>query len=809
MDRTLPSSPEEGAPLTESMQNLAQQAMELLDFPRIRHMLAGRTRFFLSREQALEILPQVDLEDVKRLQDETEQAAGMLDSVGDIGLVGHGDPNDSLRRAALGGTLEGTELIALVQLFDSIWAARQVVLKMNGRAPLLEAIANDVPDLRDLKTKVMDAVSETGDVKDGATPRLGRLRKDAAQAYQRVVRMLERTVSTQEVRQALQSPNIASRGERLVLEVRAEFKWAVPGIVHDVSNTGSTVFIEPFKAVELCNEWREKAAEAKREEERVLRDLSGAIGGRRDEAERAIFAAADLDLIVARARLARSMKAERPITLDRGEDPAARLVEARHPLLGEAAVPVSVDIGPGFRGLVVTGPNTGGKTVAIKTIGLFALMHQCGLQLPCSHGTTLAVFDKVFADIGDAQSIDRSVSTFSSHMGRVIQILQVATADSLVLLDELGTGTDPEEGSAIARSVLEYLVGNNVPVAVTSHYRAVAEFAGSHPMLRNASVDLDPETMLPTYKLITGIPGRSYAMQVASHLGMPDEVLERAKSFLDPSHTEAQRLLSQLQKERDDLAKAVESARKDAIEAETARRDLQERLKHVARQQEDLVERTRMDLRREAEDVRRQLRRIVSQTEQDKDLAVAQRAVNRLRANLATPTWLPITPPKDESDDRVAVDDAGPIEPGDTVEVKGMDVRAKVLSLGKDGQAELQMGNARIELDARQLRKVIPRGDTGEASRGPDVRISTAPSNASSELDIRGHRVAEIEQLVPEFLDRCALQGLERVRIIHGAGTGALREAVREMIAASPHTKAFAPGEQGEGGNGVTVVELA
>ena len=401
----------------------------------------------------------------------------MLSTVGDIGLARTSDPRCILRRAAIDGLLSGEEIVSVIFLLDSIQVVQETVMSMKGRTPLLEGIAKDIPDLHDLSEEVFKFISDRGEVLSSATPKLARLRANVSKTFQRVMRAMERIANNSSTRQSLQSNAIATRGDRLVLEVRADARDSIQGIVHDVSSSGSTLFVEPLKVVDLCNDWRETVAETHREEARILRRISRLIGDSETAALIAIEAAAALDYITARARLADSMKARRVKTMPTGSDNVINLVSARHPLLGDDAIPITVKIGPELRGLVITGPNTGGKTVAIKTIGLFALMHQSGMHLPIEDGE-LAIFDSVFADIGDNQSIERSVSTFSSHMGRVIEILLEATPSSLILLDELGTGTDPEEGSALARAVLAEFVKRDVPVIATTHHRSVAEFAG-------------------------------------------------------------------------------------------------------------------------------------------------------------------------------------------------------------------------------------------------------------------------------------------------------------------------------------------
>ena len=799
-------------PESPAQPSLQHQAWELLEFTNIRQLLAGRTRFFMSREMALEAEPLVHLEDVERLQDETAEAALMLSTIGDIGLAGALDPRDLLRRAAIDGMLNGEEIVSVLFLLDSIWTARNTVMSMKGRAPLLEGIAADIPDLRGLCDEIFKSISERGEVLDSATPKLARLRANVSKTFLKVMRAMERIANSRSVRPSLQSGAIATRGDRLVLEVRADARESVPGIVHDVSGSGSTLFVEPLKVVELCNTWRETAAEAQREEERILRRVSRLIGERETEALVAVEAAAALDYITARARLAAGMKARRAETMPPGSDNVVNLVGARHPLLGDDAVPITINIGPGFRGLVITGPNTGGKTVAIKTIGLFALMHQSGMQLPIEDGS-IAVFDGVYADIGDAQSIERSVSTFSSHMGRVIKILLEATPNSLILLDELGTGTDPEEGSALARAVLSHAAANDMPIAITSHYRAVAEYAAESEDLANASVELDPDTMLPTYQILMGIPGRSYAIHVARHLGMPSGVLEDAQSMMDPSRAEAESILQQLQRERQEVSRIREETEKAKIEAETARRDLQSKLNNVTRAQEDMIEKSRMELRRETDEVRRSLRQIVSKARNDNDLATAQRAIGRIRNQFSDPTWLPVAPPADveKSDDP---DASRPLEVGDQVEIKGLNVNAAVVGLAEDGMVELQMGNARIELNKRQLRRVTgPDASSkspGESNEAPGVTVDTLESEDSNgELDVRGTRVYEAEELVRQFVDNASLQGLTSVRIIHGAGTGALREAVRELLAKHSLVASFSAATREQGGNSATLVDLA
>ncbi len=809
-----PSGNEPTEAESHGISELQLQAWELLEFTNVRELLANRTRLFMSREMALDARPLVDIEDVERLQDETTQAALMLGTVGDIGLTGARDPRELLHRASIDGMLTGEEIVSVLHLLDSIWSARNTVVSMKGRAPLLEEIAADIPDLRDLGKEIFKSISDQGEVLNSATPKLARLRANVSKSFQKVMRAMERISNSPSVRGSLQSGAIATRGERLVLEVRADARESVPGIVHDVSGSGATLFVEPFNAVELCNNWRETAAEAQREEERILRRLSRLIGDREDEAVIALEAAAALDYITARARLAASMKARRIETMPAGSDNVTNLVGARHPLLGSDAVPITINIGPGFRGLVITGPNTGGKTVTIKTIGLFALMHQSGMQLPLSDGE-MAIFDAVYADIGDSQSIERSVSTFSSHMGRVVEILLEATSNSLILFDELGTGTDPEEGSALARAVLAHATENDMPIAITSHYRAVAEYAAESEDLANASVELNPDTMLPTYQVIMGIPGRSYAIHVARHLGMPSHVLADAQAMMDPTRAEAETILQQLQREREEAIRIRAEAEQAKAEAEQARKDLQHKLSTVTRAQEDMIEKSRMELRRETEKIQKSLRKVVNKAKNDNDLDVAKRAIGRIRNQFSDPTWLPVAPPPDAAKPDED-EEPRPLQAGDEVEIIGLNVRASIIDISSGGTVELMMGNSRIELNEQQLRltKAAPPVDPKRSPNEiPNVTINTISAgeaaNTSGELDIRGSRVHESDELVRQFIDDSSIQGLTSVRIIHGDGTGALREAIRLLLSKHPLVASFSAAPRNKGGNGATLVDLS
>ena len=806
------------------MEPMLLEAERLLEFDRVRDMLAAEARFYMSREVVRESRPLRHPDDVARLQDETAEAVHLLNSKGDIGLAGMRDPRDPLRRAMLGGMLNGSELLTLCGIFQSMWIARSTVMMLEQELPLLVEMASHIQDLRSVRSPIVEALSDSGDVLDSATPRLGQLRERSRNAYQRAMRTMERFTAARDThRSALQSNVIASRGDRLVLEVKSSERQMVPGVIHDVSASGQTVFIEPFQVVNTTNEWRQAAIEAEKEEERVLRKFSRAVAAHGEDAMVSLQAAANLDAAVARGRLSLKIGGIRPSTdLDSVSigDVSLSLIEARHPLLGDEAVPISVRLDAKRRGLVITGPNTGGKTVAIKTLGLMALMHQTGIQIPVREASVLPVFDGVYADIGDAQSIDRSVSTFSSHMERVIKIIDRATDNSLVLLDELGTGTDPEEGSALARAILGCLVGNGVWTCVTTHHRQVAEFAATHDNLANASVELDPETMLPNYRVVMDLPGQSYAMQVAKRLGLEQPVLDHAETMLDPLRSQTESLLKSLQRERDHVRVLQEEVAIERSEAEKMRAEATAHLQNAAQERDKSIEQTRDQLRQEAQRVRRQLRRLMQEAERGQSWREANQTATNIGREIGDDDWMASTDSEDvtsagrpKGKKRKSAPDSAPrFSIGDSVRVESLGVTGEIVELDRANRAVIMSGNMRFQARPHMMTLVKAAAITATSDPSQTNR-SSAPrmahiADAAGDLDVRGSRVHMVESMIPQFIDRAFMQGLTSVRIIHGDGTGALRQAIRDVLSRQSHVESFQPAPRNAGGNGVTVAML-
>ena len=811
-----PTDPPEHPAAAPQPPGLREASLGLLEFHMVRERLAARTTFAPAMELALGLTPSYEYAQVARWQEETAEARRILESVGGIDLGGATDVRQALQRAALGGALTGEELRDVGATLKAARGARDAVLRHRD-TPALAAMARDLPVLRELEAEIASAIGSSGEVLDTATPTLGELREEALSAYQQLADSLGRTVHRLQRQNILQEPIITQRNGRMVLLVKDEMKHRLPGIVHDVSDSGATVFMEPMPTVRLGNRWRELRLAVGREEERVLRSLSGVVESHSQELLRGMDSLARLDLAMAKARYALDGGATPP-SLIAGGSQYMRLVDARHPLLGEEAVPISLTIGDGCPVLVVTGPNAGGKTVALKTAGLLALMAQAGLQLPAKEAV-LSLFDGVYADIGDQQSIERSLSTFSSHVANLRDIMGQATGSSLVLIDELGTSTDPEEGAALAKAVLHHFLQQGSFLMATTHQREVAAFVQEQPGMVNASVELDPATLAPTYRLTPGLPGRSYALTIAARLGLDREVVEHAGALLSPSHQKSEGLLAELQEERHLAAQLRLRAEEAPAEADRRSAELEERLAAIENSKARMIEEARHLVQRRAKELARRLqgaeralgrspapplREQVPPTEEPDQpipsptIEEARAEVAEVRRDLGAPEWKP----RSRREDWMAS-----LRPGDRVLVKGIPRPVEVIVPPDDGgTVEVLLGTMRARLPAYQIEGPARAHTT---SSGDAVYYTRASKKgpAKPELDLRGVRVEEALDRVDEFLSDAVIANLSLVRIVHGVGTGALRNAVREYLGHHPVVKSFARPES-SATDGVTTVEI-
>ena len=776
------------------------KSLELLEFPRIREMLAGFTSFSVSAEVARAIVPLADREAIVARLAESAEARRLLEEESDVAMGGVTDVRESARLARLGKVLEPLMLLDIQQ---TLAATRQVRRKLSPLAteyPRLWQIASGIAEMADLEKDIIRCIGPGGEVLDSASPELAGIRQRLKRTREHLLQRLEATVKSARGRRIVQEPIVTEREGRYVIPIKAEARKEMRGIVHDVSNTGATLFIEPFATLDMGNELRQLLGEEKNEVERILRDLSIRVAAHEDDIARSIELTAALDLILAKARFAEKARAVEPAITDFTPG-VLKLEKARHPLLGEKAVPLSVEIGRDYSILVVTGPNMGGKTVALKTIGLLSAMALAGLPIPASSESTVPLLDGIFADIGDEQSIEQTVSTFGWHVGNIVRIVNSATDRSLVLLDELGTSTDPAEGSALARSVLLYLLSCHTTAIATTHFDDLKAFAHTTPGLRNASLDLDPVTHMPTYHLTVGVPGGSNALAIAAQLGLPEKIIAGARDMLSRGSQELESLLADLSSERQKLAalRGQVGQEKEALDKRAAA--VSDQAKALRAEERKLVRETKDRLVLEAADLQREIRQAVAELRKQKTrdgIEKARQALAAVQDRLKKEVWQAPEPEQPVRED-------GAIRVGDTVLLKDTSVRATVLALlPSSGQAEVQAGHARLTIRLAGLEKISP------ATNRPILAAvtSTFTPPASRQLDLRGKRADEIEPALDRYLNDASLAGLSEVRIIHGMGTGTVRQIVREMLAAHPLVKSYRLAERGEGGDGATVVKL-
>jgi DNA mismatch repair protein MutS2 len=803
---------------------------EPLELDKVLARLAAHTAFSASRELALALEPTPDFAEAQRRQAATTEARQLLAQRPQTSVGAAQDIRPLVARAAVGGVLRPEELRAIAATAHAAAVLRTTLLSAADTRPTLAAVARRLGDHAAVREAIERSIGDGGEVLDTASAELRRLRAQVRAAYDRLMAKLQELLASPEYRAALQEPLITMRAGRYVLPIKVEARHQVRGIVHDQSASGATLFIEPLAVLDLTNRWRELQIAEEREIERVLQALSRLVGDDRYGLEQSVAALAELDLYLAMARLAEEQRATAPAlyplepSREPGDGraratepprPVLRLRAARHPLLTGEVVPIDVELGGAFDILVITGPNTGGKTVALKTIGLLALMAQCGLHLPAAEGSFTSVFAGVYADIGDEQSIEQSLSTFSSHLTRIIGILREADARSLVLLDELGAGTDPQEGAALARALLDELRARGSYVVATTHYPELKSYAHLTPRVENASVEFDLETLSPTYRLSIGLPGRSNALAIAARLGLPEPVIARARALLSPAAVEVEQLLDEIQREREAAARARAQAERAAAEAQRLLERRERQARAVDEEREAIWRRARRESEAMLAELRRQIERELAAARAARADRTALQAVAERAAALA-PLETPPSPHGTRPRGRLAAPQRPALHVGARVGVPRLNARGTIRSLSDDGrQAEVEVGGLRVRLPTSELAapEAVERGPADAAA--PAVTYVPAPALPALDrpvplqLDVRGQRVADALEAVERYLDDAYRAGLRAVRIVHGHGTGAVRQAVRELLAHHPHVARWSPADPRQGGDGATEVELA
>ena len=771
------------------------RSQQILEFPLIRARLADHTAFAPSRRLAGSLAPSSDPIVVARWLDETDEARDLLSRRPDVGVGGARDISAIVLRARRAGRLAGVELLEVLDTLVS--AGRLADVLRDERPPLLRELGKSIKPLSQLRARLEASVDPAGELLDSASPALGGLRRAVRVAYERLRSRLETIVHGSEMSGALQEPIITLRNGRYVVPVRAEARGRVKGIVHDQSGSGQTLFIEPLVVVELGNAWREAQLAAEAEEERILDELSSVVGAQADALDETLAALATFDFWMARARLAGELDAIRPETVS-GDD--LELLSARHPGLTGRVVPIDIRLGTDFRALVITGPNTGGKTVALRTLGLLSLMHQAGLHVPVAPGSRLPVFRDVFADIGDEQSIAQSLSTFSGHMRAIVRIVEEAGPGSLVLLDELGAGTDPTEGSALAQALLDHFIAAGALVAATTHYAELKAYAHNTAAAENASVEFDIQTLSPTYRLRIGLPGTSQAFAIAERLGLPGDLVDDARSRLGRGQAEFEQTLVSIREAQltaeDALARVTEAEER----ARVARHEAEEERSRARRERDTAVADARAEAERALADVHAEIRAarelLARSALTDARLEeTAARLDERVAALVGREAAAPPAPEREPAP-RIEVGALARSREGWQGTVAEIDDRNR--------QATLVAGSLRINVPLDELQPVAaPKSD-------PPARAAVSQPSRSvpSSLDLRGARVEEALELLDRYIDQAALAGAPRVTVIHGHGSGALRDALRAQLRGHTLIKSWRPGERGEGGDGATIVEF-
>lgn len=772
-----------------------------LDWPVIQERLAERAQTEGGRERALSLFPQGSLLWVERELSRTEEAAALLRQRVRLPWSRVHPIGPFLERARRGGILDGQALYQIAQTSQAAREMRGLLLASGG--PELKDLAEALPHMEEGERAIFRAISPEGEIQDEASPLLAELRREERQEEERLRRFLDRLIRSPEMQPFLQEAVITQRQRRFVVPVRASYRHQVPGILRDVSASGQTAFVEPQGAVEIQERLLLLARKREAEEKRILRELTHLVAKEADLMALAEDLLYQLDLIFARAEMSLEWEGRRPGGL-RGE--AFRLRQARHPLLEGEVVPLDLELpGPGH-GLLITGPNTGGKTVALKTAGLMVLLHQAGFLPPVGEGTAIPFFQAVFCDVGDEQDVQQNLSTFSAHLLHIKEMLPEAGRKSLVLLDEVGSGTDPEEGAALAMALLEHFLERGAYLLATTHYGPLKAFAERHPRLKNAAVEFDVATLAPTYRLILGQPGKSYALEIARRLGLPEAILERAQAYRDPAERRADLLLTRLETMRAEAEEALLRVREEEEAARAVRRALEEERERLEEERARLYREAAEEVRGWQEKVKAELlelekkgRLLLESLRKGEGEETFREDIRKLRKEAGRQV-LP-QPAYVKPEKRAA------FEVGQGVYVQSLRAAGEVAGPpGSDGKIPVQMGALRVWVDPEDL--LVQEGSKRAPAVGRREVDYRSRVGVGPQLDLHGLTVDEALLRLEKYVDDAYLAGYEEVKILHGKGTGVLRQEVRRWAQGHPLVESFRPGNPREGGDGVTILRL-
>ncbi len=829
------------------------RSINTLELPKILDRLSKFTAFSASTALALALTPTSELREARRRQQETTEARKLLSLKTELTVGGARDVRVFAQSAARGGVLEPNEILEIRNTLVAGRTLQRTLSRLGDQFPRLATMAGHIEEAPGLVEAINTTFDERGEIMDSASEQLGTIRRELRIAHDRLLQKLQRIISDPKNQPYLQEAIITQRDGRYVIPLKADFKGRIRGLVHDQSSSGATLFIEPLSTLELNNTWRELLLAEQQEIRRILAALSSLIGAQAGPIVRTVEALAELDLAFAKAKYADQLRATEPLmrefqsrdgrkdrrqTVSPGAAPkdaplsetqlpitnyqlsssrahpgsTLKLRAARHPLLNpETVVAIDVELDDETYALVITGPNTGGKTVSLKTVGLLVLMAQCGLPVPAASGCELSVFPKVFADIGEEQSIEQSLSTFSAHMNNTIRILRQADDHALVIIDELGAGTDPAEGSALARAILSYLLDMGATTLVATHYPELKGYAYDTPGVRNASMEFDLNTLGPTYHLNIGLPGRSNAFAIAARLGLDGTIIDEAKQMVGQADLQAERLLEEIHHER--LAVRAERTRAEnaRVDAEVTERDLARQLDDIEDERRRILEQARSQAQRELDTLRGELNELKRKLARAGSLGVpAAELLDEVDAGLGQAETTHTAPVEVAPMAAARAPARRAVRLGDTVKLKHLNTMGVVTALTAT-EAEVQVGRMRVraKLDEIDLRGSPEAGEKPAPIAGPEREERALPASPGLEYDMRGQTVEEALPGLERYLDAAYLAGLPWVRLIHGKGTGKLRQGVREYLRTSPVVKSLESGQEGEGGDGVTVAKLA
>lgn len=785
---------------------MQQKVLRTLEFTKIIAQLEKHASSTLGKDMAKQLLPGTNLEEVVFVQNETDQAATVYRLKGNVPLGGIFDIRSHIKRARIGGVLSPMELMETSSTLRAGRNLRKFLEDMQENEvelPILYDYKDQIVILSDLEKKINAAIGDNGEVLDSASDTLRSLRQQLRTNESRVREKLESMIRSSNAAKMLSDAIVTIRNDRFVIPVKQEYRSHYGGIIHDQSASGQTLFIEPQSIVQLNNSLQDIRVKEHREVEKILADLSNAVGEYADDLQQNVSILAALDFAFTKAKYARSIHASMPIMNNKG---IIKLKKARHPLIAKDEV-VANDIllGETYSTLVITGPNTGGKTVTLKTVGLCTLMAMAGLQVPALEGSELAVFASVYADIGDEQSIEQSLSTFSSHMVNIVEILETLDFESLVLFDELGAGTDPQEGAALAISILDEAHTRGAKVIATTHYPELKAYGYNREGVMNASVEFDVETLSPTYRLLIGVPGRSNAFEISTKLGLSDRIIRNARSMVGVESNKVENMIASLETSRKEAEKDWQEAEEYLKDAERLHKDMQKQMMEYYDKKDALMEKAKIKAAQLVENAEREAEEIIKDLRQmriEKNAEVKEHELIEAKRRLSE-----AKPQQDKklNRQRSAASSERVLKPGDEVKVLTFNQKGQLLEKVGNDEWHVQMGIMKMKVKEKDLEfKSSPKPTETKTI----TKIKGKDFHVSLELDLRGERYENALSRVEKYLDDALLAGYPRVSIIHGKGTGALRQGVREYLKNHRSVKSMRFGEASEGGIGVTIVEL-